>query len=168
MTTHAQISSAGRPRSKLTRSRGERPTRGLRLDVGIVTDPLALLDLRTRQRAIAPADAEPGRHLALEHDGDTLLIALDRAITRVGRGLAADLRIEDIHVSRRHAIVAQAEDPEAGVNLLDDRSVNGTFVNGQRVTAQRLRDGDVIRVGRVVFRFVELATARRPASPGDA
>jgi pSer/pThr/pTyr-binding forkhead associated (FHA) protein len=42
------------------------------------------------------------------------------------------------------------------VRILDDRSANGTFVNGVRVTDAQLRDRDVIRVGRValVFRVV--------------
>ena len=40
--------------------------------------------------------------------------------------------------------------------LLDDRSSNGTFVNGRRISQAELRDGDVILLGRVVLRYLEV------------
>ena len=98
-----------------------------------VVDPYALLDHRTRERLIPEAGAPAGRYLSLEHDGETKLIALERPITHIGRGLVADVRLEDSQVSRRHAILALRGD---GARLLDDRSYNGTFVNGRRVTVQ--------------------------------
>jgi pSer/pThr/pTyr-binding forkhead associated (FHA) protein len=74
-------------------------------------------------------------------------------VTHVGRGFSADLRLEDQSVSRRHAVVV---DDGEGARILDDRSANGTFVNGVRVTDAQLHDRDVIRLGRVtlVFRVV--------------
>jgi pSer/pThr/pTyr-binding forkhead associated (FHA) protein len=48
--------------------------------------------------------------------------------------------------------------------LLDDRSMNGTWVNGSRVEAAILSDGDEIALGRVVLRFVEVAEDRREAA----
>jgi hypothetical protein len=126
-----------------------------------VVDPYTLLDNRTRERLIPEAGAPAGRYLSLEHDGETKLIALERPITHIGRGLVADVRLEDSQVSRRHAILAVRGD---GTRLLDDRSYNGTFVNGQRITVQHLTDGDVVRVGRAVFRFAEI-TPRRKAQP---
>ena len=42
------------------------------------------------------------------------------------------------------------------VRILDDRSANGTWVNGRRVAAADLRDGDVIIVGAVALTFREL------------
>ena len=71
----------------------------------------------------------------------------------VGRGLAADLRLDDNSVSRRHAIVVPRP---SGARILDDRSANGTLVNGRRVQQADLHDGDVIVLGRVVLRFLEL------------
>jgi len=55
-------------------------------------------------------------------------------------------------VSRRHAIVFTA--PES-VRILDDRSANGTRVNGACVTGADLEDGDVILVGEVVLTYRE-------------
>jgi predicted component of type VI protein secretion system len=43
------------------------------------------------------------------------------------------------------------------VRLLDDRSSNGTFVNGRQVAEVELHDGDVIRVGPVELRYLELS-----------
>jgi pSer/pThr/pTyr-binding forkhead associated (FHA) protein len=78
---------------------------------------------------------------------------LRQAVTHVGRGFSADLRLEDQSVSRRHAVIV---DDGARARILDDRSANGTFVNGLRVSNVQLRDRDVIQLGRValVFRAV--------------
>ena len=91
-----------------------------------------------------------------------------REWTRIGRSLAADVRFDDATVSRRHAlIVAQAD----GVRVLDDRSLNGVYVNGRRVewtpAGRRRRDRrrpphDPLprhRAGRAAAR----AGGRRPA-----
>ena len=74
-------------------------------------------------------------------------------IIHVGRGLGADLRFDEVRVSRRHAIIVRYGNH---VRVLDDRSANGTFVNGCRVVAIDVADGDVIRLGRVAFRYVRL------------
>ena len=64
---------------------------------------------------------------------------MSREWTRIGRSLAADIRFDDATVSRRHALVANEE---AGVRVLDDRSLNGILVNGRRVEWSPLVDGD--------------------------
>jgi pSer/pThr/pTyr-binding forkhead associated (FHA) protein len=81
------------------------------------------------------------------------VLALTRPITHVGRGFAATLQLEDPGVSRRHAIVLQRR---GVVRILDDRSANGTWLNGGRVFDAELRDGDVIVVGRVVLVYREV------------
>jgi hypothetical protein len=124
-----------------------------------VVDPLVLLDHRTRERLIPEAGAPAGRYLGVERDGGTGLIPLERPITHIGRGLVADVRLEDSQVSRRHAILAVRGD---GARVLDDRSSNGTFVNGRPVTVEYLTHGDVLRFGRAVFRYVEVSPQRRP------
>jgi pSer/pThr/pTyr-binding forkhead associated (FHA) protein len=119
-------------------------------------DPTACLDERVRHQALPLASTEPiepGRYIQIEGPERTLLIPLGSAVLHVGRGLAADLRLDDSSVSRRHAILV----PRAGgARILDDRSANGTFVNGRRVQQAELRGGDVIVLGRVVLRYLEL------------
>lgn len=94
---------------------------------------------------------EPGQYLLFERDGRTESIALEREWTRVGRSLAADVRFDDPTVSRRHALIVKQAD---GVRVLDDRSLNGVFVNGERVEWRELHDGDEIVVGRYKLAFV--------------
>jgi pSer/pThr/pTyr-binding forkhead associated (FHA) protein/DNA-directed RNA polymerase subunit RPC12/RpoP len=97
---------------------------------------------------------EPGRYLIFDRDGRIESITLEREWTRVGRSLAADVRFDDPTVSRRHALIVRQPD---GVRVLDDRSLNGVFVNGERVEWRELRDGDEIVVGRYRLTFLEIA-----------
>jgi hypothetical protein len=156
MTIQAQLPDRSHAQSSLS----DRTTLGIDARHPFVVDAFALLDHRTRGRSI-PADqlVPPGRYLSIEHGDKTRLIPLERPITHIGRGLTADVRLEDAHVSRRHAIVSVRGD---GIRVLDDRSSNGTFLNGRPVTVAALSDGDVLRFGRVVFRYVEIAPRRSP------
>src|ERR1700760_585875 len=135
----------------------DRDTRRLTSEHPVPVDAYTLLDHRTRESTLLQEVAPPGRYLAVEHDGRTRLIALTRPITHIGRGLIADVRLEDTHVSRRHAIVAIRGDGPDAVRVLDDRSSGGTFVNGNQVTVAALHDGDIVRVGRIAFRYTEIA-----------
>lgn len=100
-----------------------------------------------------------GRYLAYEDSGRHVVVPVNPGVTRVGRSVGAELRFDDTTVSRRHAVVALDDD---GVRVLDDRSLNGILVNGERVDAIRLRDGDEIRVGRHSIWFLD--TTAHPAS----
>jgi hypothetical protein len=102
---------------------------------------------------------------ALEHEGDYLaydddtqlrVIALERGWTRIGRSLAANVRFDDPTVSRRHAMVHRGEDV---TRVLDDRSLNGVFVNGERVDMRTLSDGDELTIGRFRLYFMSLSEA---------
>jgi hypothetical protein len=100
---------------------------------------------------------EPGEYLAYEDGDRTVVVSLTREWTRIGRSLAANVRFDDPTVSRRHALVVRTAD---GVRVLDDRSLNGVFVNGKRVEWSPLSDGDEIVVGR--HRLHYLVVAQRP------
>jgi predicted nucleic acid-binding Zn-ribbon protein len=96
---------------------------------------------------------EAGEYVLYEDGEDTKAVALTREWTRIGRSLAADIRFDDPTVSRRHALVVRQAD---GVRVLDDRSLNGVFVNGERVEWRTLQDGDEILVGRYRLTFVSV------------
>jgi pSer/pThr/pTyr-binding forkhead associated (FHA) protein len=70
------------------------------------------------------------------------------------------LAVDDVSVSRRHALIVVREQ---GTVVLDDRSLNGVYVNGARVTSAILRHGDVIGLGRAVLRFIEIPELGHPA-----
>jgi DNA-directed RNA polymerase subunit RPC12/RpoP len=95
----------------------------------------------------------PGEYLAYERAGNVKVFGLRAQWTRVGRSLAADIRFDDPTVSRRHALIVRGPD---GVKILDDRSLNGVFVNGERVEWSTLQDGDEILVGCHSLRFLEV------------
>ena len=97
---------------------------------------------------------EPGQYLAYRSPtGEVTAFALQREWTRIGRSLAADIRFDDPTVSRRHALIVRQPD---GLRVLDDRSLNGVFVNGERVEWSTLADGDEIVIGRHHLHFVDV------------
>ena len=100
---------------------------------------------------------DPGLYLAFREGDDLQITPLTREWTRIGRSLAADVRFDDPTVSRRHALIVRQAD---GVRVLDDRSLNGVFVNGERVEWSVLSDGDEIVVGRHVLRFLDVPAVR--------
>jgi pSer/pThr/pTyr-binding forkhead associated (FHA) protein len=116
-------------------------------------DAVACLDERVRSQATSVPPSEPGRYIEIQGPGETLLLPLAPGVTRIGRGLSAELRLDENSVSRRHAMLVA--DP-AGTRILDDRSSNGTFVNGQRIGQADLHHGDVLVLGRVVLRYLEV------------
>jgi FHA domain len=105
--------------------------------------------------------ARPGRYVAWELDGRTVVVPLERELTRVGRSLGAEIRFDDATVSRRHAVIAI---DDAGVRVMDDRSLNGIRVNGRQVESSPLADGDEVLVGRHALYLVDTV----PAGAGGA
>jgi hypothetical protein len=93
------------------------------------------------------ASLEPGdQHVAFELDGEPVVMALQDGWTRIGRSGSADIQLDDATVSRRHALIIRTPDNE--LRALDDRSLNGLFVNGERVEWAPLVDGDELEIGR--------------------
>jgi pSer/pThr/pTyr-binding forkhead associated (FHA) protein len=85
---------------------------------------------------------------------------LDTAVTTVGRHPEADIFFDDVTVSRRHAEVIRTG---TAFEVVDQRSLNGTYVNGERVDRSELRNGYEVRVGKFRLNFfaspVDLAQA---------
>ena len=99
-----------------------------------------------------------GDYLAYEDDERVRVVALQEGWTRIGRSLTARIRFDDPTVSRRHALVHCSEE---GARILDDRSLNGVFVNGAHVDMRELDDGDQIAIGRFQLHYISL---REPAA----
>jgi diguanylate cyclase (GGDEF)-like protein len=76
---------------------------------------------------------------------------LSGASILVGRDTTCDACINDLSVSRRHALLQPDED---GYSVIDLHSTNGTSVNKVPVTQCRLRDGDDLRFGNCIYRFL--------------
>jgi len=98
---------------------------------------------------------EPGRYLAWRDDeGGVRTAAVGPGWTRIGRSAAADIRLDDPSVSRRHALIV-SELPDS-LRVLDDRSLNGVFLNGEIVEWARVGDGDELAIGRFRLFALEL------------
>ena len=69
----------------------------------------------------------------------------------LGRGGDCDIRINDHSVSRRHARIQPGAD---GYYAVDLQSTNGTFVNDQPASMYKFKDGDYLRVGNCIYRFL--------------
>ncbi|MFC7403941.1 FhaA domain-containing protein [Georgenia alba] len=104
----------------------------------------------TRRGAVAPATAASpsARHPIIDIDGERYL--LTGPVTVVGRGSEADVVVDDTGVSRKHLEIKVTP---AGVIATDLGSTNGTFVEGHRIDAATLVDGNTITVGRTRIMF---------------
>jgi two-component system, cell cycle response regulator len=69
----------------------------------------------------------------------------------LGRGSDCDIRINDYSVSRRHARIQPTAD---GYSAVDLQSTNGTFVNDVPTSMTLLKDGDYLRVGNCIYRYL--------------
>jgi pSer/pThr/pTyr-binding forkhead associated (FHA) protein len=108
---------------------------------------------RERRRASATMpQLAPGRYIAIEDAGEVVLLPLHSDVVRLGRSAANDIVLDDSSVSRRHALLTVRGESTV---ILDDRSLNGIQVNGERVAEAALKDGDTILLGHVTLRFVE-------------
>jgi pSer/pThr/pTyr-binding forkhead associated (FHA) protein len=80
-----------------------------------------------------------------DDDGEIQAFPIEQGWTRIGRSANADIRLDDPSVSRRHALIVLEG---SSLRILDDRSLNGVFLNGEVVEWGRLQDGDELTVGR--------------------
>ena len=85
------------------------------------------------------------------------LESMPGAIT-IGRANDNDIVIPEVLASRHHATLLPTPN---GTEIHDNRSINGTFVNGARVDSALLRDGDVVTIGNIDLVFHGGTLARR-------
>lgn len=124
-----------------------RPT----VDSGAITMPATAPDWLLEARAEID---RAGHYLAFEEiDGARIVIRLEAGWTRIGRSGSADILLDDATVSRRHALVVLTEPGK--LRALDDRSLNGLFVNGEAVDWAPLGDGDELEIGRYRLHVLE-------------
>ncbi len=92
---------------------------------------------------IVRAGAQAGERFTLHGD-----------VTRLGRHPDSEISLDDITVSRRHADVVRTDD---GYVVSDSGSLNGTYVNQERVERAILRHGDELQIGKFRLVFFERA-----------
>jgi DNA-binding NtrC family response regulator len=82
----------------------------------------------------------------------------------LGRAVDCDVRVFDEAASRHHAVIERDGDTWVAV---DNRSVNGLFVNGRRVERQKLRTGDEVAVRNLTLLFLDDGASDRPTVVSD-
>ncbi len=94
--------------------------------------------------------------LLIETNGETKSVTLDEEIS-IGRTDAADIVFGDVGLSRKNTSFFR--DGEV-IFVVDENSLNGTFVNGEKVSdqPQRVFDGDEIKIGTETYIRVEIAS----------
>jgi pSer/pThr/pTyr-binding forkhead associated (FHA) protein len=99
-------------------------------------------------------ELQPGQALLLvkrgPNAGSTFLLEDERTTT--GRRPDSDVFLDDVTVSRNHARIERRGD---SFFVQDDGSLNGTYVNGERVEETKLASGDEIQIG--MFKLVFFA-----------
>jgi general secretion pathway protein A len=85
-------------------------------------------------------------------------IPLEQGITTIGRRASNDVCIESRFISRVHARIISTA---AGAIIEDLNSCNGIAVNAQQVRRHKLRSGDMIVLGRIQLRYIDLNDATR-------
>jgi hypothetical protein len=81
--------------------------------------------------------------------GEKFLI--DRSRLCVGRDPSSDIFLNDVTVSRNHAVIEVVGDE---IMIRDSGSLNGTYVNDQLVESAALEDGDMVQIGTFCMAFV--------------
>lgn len=114
---------------------------------------VAALLVRARRNGAARARSTAAKPLAwlLPDDDTNTRHVIDRTPWRIGRGRSNDLTLSDHSVSRLHAEIRSNE--EGALLLKDLESLNGVFVNDNRIDAMELREGDIVDIGDVRLRF---------------
>ncbi len=82
--------------------------------------------------------------------GETFDLRSDRMA--IGRSPDAEIFLDDITVSRNHALLVRRRD---GVYIDDLGSLNGTYVNRHRIESHRLQPGDELQVGKYKLTYLE-------------
>ena len=71
--------------------------------------------------------------------------------TLIGRSPECDIFLDDVTVSRKHAVLVERE---GGYVIEDLGSLNGTYVNRRRIDSHRLADGDEVQIGKYRLTFL--------------
>lgn len=138
----AAIHRSGEPRHDVTQTFGHDS------DLSFVPFGVELTDVEQSAIAALPS----GSALLLVRSGALAgaRYLLDTDVTTVGRHPEADIFFDDVTVSRRHAEITRTG---TTFEIIDQRSLNGTYVNGDRVDRSPLADGSELRVGKFRLNF---------------
>jgi hypothetical protein len=122
---------------------------------GDVTGPLTVTEAEDEATDLAhlpQGELQPGEAVLLVTRGPNAgsRFRLEREVTTIGRNPGSDIFLDDVTVSRAHAEVRLVDGHYAAH---DAGSLNGTYVNRQRIEDTELASGDELQVGRFKLVF---------------
>lgn len=125
-----------------------RPEQGMGTTASI---DLSALDQQAKLEDIPSLQPGTGMLVVVRGPSAGARFLLDHDVVSIGRHPEAELFLDDVTVSRRHAEIHRTEH---GWVLRDLGSMNGTYVSGARVEEHELRTGDEVQVGRFKLVYV--------------
>ncbi len=135
--------------SNFENAKSEDVTSTQRFSEDLIEDPKDGLD---EEELAAVAALPEGSALLIvkrgPSDGSRFLLDID--VTTAGRHPNAEIFLDDVTVSRKHA---EFKRDGQGFSVTDLASLNGTYLNGARVDSARLSDGDEVQVGKFKLTF---------------
>jgi Mg-chelatase subunit ChlD len=100
-------------------------------------------------------DYKPYAYLIAD-DGKGTRYSITRTIWRIGRSKDNELRLNDTSLSRRHAEIHR--NTNGTFDIIDMNSMNGVYINNEKIGKAELHEGDVLEIGDVFLRFTQHAS----------
>ena len=121
----------------------------------ITIAPVEVGDLEEEQ-AVSVTDLPDGMGMLVVKRGPNAgsRFALEADVTKAGRHPESDIFLDDITVSRRHAEFVRQD---TGYLVRDVGSLNGTYLNRERIEETRMTNGDEVQIGK--FKLVFLSAS---------
>ena len=121
-------------------------------DTTIGFSPTEIEDETGEVAALPQSDLEPGQALLVVQRGPNAgsKFLIDKEVTTAGRHPESDIFLDDVTVSRRHA---EFRRNDGKFSIHDVGSLNGTYVNRQRVEETELANGDELQIGKFKLTF---------------
>jgi len=124
----------------------------LQEDTTIGFSPIPVEEETGEQAALPQSELEHGQALLVVQRGPNAgsKFLIDKDVTTIGRHPESDIFLDDVTVSRRHA---EFRREEGKFVVHDVGSLNGTYVNRQRVDETQLANGDELQIGKFKLTF---------------
>jgi Mg-chelatase subunit ChlD len=114
-----------------------------------------LWNRRPETKIISDSNYKPYAYLIAD-DGKETRYPITRTIWRIGRSKDNELTLNDTSLSRRHAEIHRNNN--GTFDIIDMNSMNGVYVNNEKIGKAELHEGDVVEIGDIFLQFTQLAS----------
>jgi FHA domain-containing protein/von Willebrand factor type A domain-containing protein len=114
-----------------------------------------LWNRRPETKIISDSNYKPYAYLIAD-DGNETRYPITRTIWRIGRSKDNELTLNDTSLSRRHAEIHR--NSNGTFDIIDMNSMNGVYINNEKIGKSELHEGDVLEIGDIFLHFTQLAS----------